>query len=227
MSFNQYDAFADDFARTRSRPWDFMVTFMQELTDLGLLRQYNLGLDVGCGNGQNAILFQKNTLNLIGLDLSWMLLRKARNKYSHVVNADLNALPFREDIFDFGMCVAVLHHILGRDARQQAVRGMKRVMKPGGDGIVTVWRRWQDRFHKIFLYEGFHNAELYFPAGRKDFGDIDIGWGESTSQTRHPRLYHLFTRAELRNLLAIFQILLLKVAGHKNSKTNYIAFIQK
>ncbi len=223
---SQYDAFAVDFARTRSHPWEFLITFMKELTDQGILNQYDLGLDIGSGNGQNAVLLQKRTKISIGLDLSWMLLHKAKNKYSQLIQADLLALPFRDRIFDFGMCVAVLHHIMGQKSRQQAVIEMKRITKSGGKILVTTWRRWQARFRKTFLHEGLSNATSYFPAGTKDFGDIDIGWRDSKSHILHSRSYHLFTKGELRNLLNCFQILRLLVLGHKNSRTNYVAFLQ-
>ncbi len=227
MSLSQYDAFAADFARTRSRPWQFLITFLQECRDLGLMKQYGLGIDIGCGNGQNSTLLSKNTLDSVGLDASWTLLRMGKHKYSHLIHADLQMIPLRGETFDLGACVAVLHHVIGRETRQQAVAEIKRIMKPGGNLILTVWRRWQRRFWKFFLHEGFYNASLYFPAGKKNFGDIDVGWRDSTSHALHSRLYHLFTRAEMGALLTTFQILLFKLTGHKNSKTNYIVFLQK
>ncbi len=227
INLSQYDVFAADFARTRARPWDFLVAFMQELTDLDLLKQHEIGIDLGCGNGQNASLLSKNALVSVGIDTSWKLLRMGKNKYSHLIHADLQMIPLRGETFDFGACVAVLHHVIGRETRQQAVAEIKRILKPGGNLILTVWRRWQRRFWKFFLHEGFYNASLYFPAGKKNFGDIDVGWRDSTSHALHSRLYHLFTRAEMRTILTTFQILLFKLTGHKNSRTNYIVFLQK
>jgi len=227
MSLNQYDAFADDFAHTRSRPWDFLVTFIQELTTLGILKQGSLGVDIGCGIGQNAVLLYPRAQLCIGMDLTARLLHKAKTRYSHLIQADLQAIPLRGETFDLCLCIAVLHHILGRDARQQAVSEMKRIMKTECPLIISVWRRWQLRFRKTFLHEGFHNAALYFPAGTKEFGDIDIGWTDSTSLTHHSRVFHLFTRTELRELLNSFHIFLLKTVGHKDFKDNYLACVTK
>ncbi len=224
---SQYDAFANDFARSRSRPWDFLVAFMQELTDLKLLKQYELGIDIGCGNGQNSTLLENISSIYVGLDLSWELLCKAKKNNSDLIQADVQAMPFRDETFDFGLCVAVLHHVLGRGSRQHAINEIRRIMSPRGNLFVTVWRRWQVRFRKFFLHEGFCNAVLYFPAGQKDFGDVELGWGDPKHRIIYPRSYHLFTRAELRNLLNNFQILFSKLTGHKNERTNYIAFLQR
>ncbi len=224
---SQYDAFAEDFARTRSRPWEFLVAITHELTGLGLLKLYDLGVDIGCGIGQNSTLFLQNSHIRIGLDLSLELLCKTKKKYSDLIQADLQAMPFRGETFDFALCVAVLHHILGRESRQQAINEIGRIMNARGNLFLTVWRRWQDKYRKFFLHEGFHNASQYFPAGWKDFGDVELGWGDPKHRINYPRSYHLFTRSELRNLLNIFQVLFFKLTGHKNSRTNYVAFLQK
>lgn len=224
---NQYEAFAKDFARTRSRPWEFLVDVRQELIHSGILKQYEIAVDLGCGNGQNSILFRENFQTCLGLDLSWQLLCMAKSKYLNLIQADVGALPFRSETFDFGYSIAVLHHIIGREYRRQVVNEMKRVLKVRGHLFLTVWRRWQGRFAKHFLREGFHNAAEYFPAGLKEFGDVNVGWDDSKTNTRYPRLYHLFTRTELRNLLTPFQVLYFTATGHKRAKTNFVAFLQR
>ncbi|OLS13881.1 MAG: hypothetical protein RBG13Loki_2502 [Promethearchaeota archaeon CR_4] len=186
-----------------------------------------LGVDLGCGIGQNVDLLSPLAQVCIGIDLSLKLLHQAKLRYSHLIQADVQAIPFRGEIFDLGLCIAVLHHVLGRDARQQAVVEMKRIMTTGGTLLISVWRRWQYRFRKIFLQEGFRNAALYFPAGTREFGDIDIGWTDSTTHQRSPRLYHLFTQSEMRDLLKVFHIMLVKLAGHQESKDNYLACVTK
>jgi ubiquinone/menaquinone biosynthesis C-methylase UbiE len=59
-----------------------------------------------------------------------------------VAQADVTKLPFAGGIFDVVICSEVLEHI---EDNQTAVAELVRVLKPGGDLVVTVPRFWPER----------------------------------------------------------------------------------
>ncbi|HMF32563.1 MAG TPA: class I SAM-dependent methyltransferase [Candidatus Lokiarchaeia archaeon] len=222
-----YEPFAEHFARTRANPWLFLEKFIQKSIPQDFERAINWGADFGCGIGQNAVLMNTLTNKALGVDLSWSLLQFAKDQYDCRVHCDLSFLPFRGDVFHYCQCVAVLHSIMGRSSRAQALAEIARVMKKGGYCFVTVGKRWHPRFRKYFLHEGLQNAASYFPAGDGDFGDIDLGWKEPSTGTRYPRFCHFFSEGEFRDLLVPLKILNFKRVGRKKRKDNYAAFVQK
>ena len=97
-------------------------------------------LDVGCGTGSLALAAKRRvgpSGSVHGIDASPEMIARARYKArkanAEVVfeNAVAEALPFPDARFDVVLSTVMLHH-LRRDARQQAVREMKRVLKQGG-----------------------------------------------------------------------------------------------
>lgn len=85
-------------------------------------------LDIGCGSSQTAGDFTR----FIGLDIDIKKLRylkytKLLDKY--YVNATLEALPFKNDVFDTIICSEVIEHI---PKSEILVKNMYQVLKPSG-----------------------------------------------------------------------------------------------
>lgn len=85
-------------------------------------------LDLGCGGGWRLY----TTIGpVVGLDLSVSSLQRAASLYTAVARADLGALPFAEDSFDFVVSSDVIGHV--RREQKDAVLGeIYRVLKRGG-----------------------------------------------------------------------------------------------
>lgn len=101
----------------------------------------DLILDAPCGRG-----FYLNMLRyvskctLIGLELDWEVINKARRntatlKDMMLNNASLYALPYADDTFDAAILSEVLEHL---DHDVQGLREVYRVLKPGGVVAITV-----------------------------------------------------------------------------------------
>lgn len=93
-------------------------------------------LEVGCGTGN--VLKQVVRGTRIGLDISFRLVRVAREKCStgtSFVSADAETLPFRAGSVDKVLCTEVLEHVLRPEAVLQEIL---RVLRPGGIAIVSV-----------------------------------------------------------------------------------------
>jgi ubiquinone/menaquinone biosynthesis C-methylase UbiE len=90
----------------------------------------SLVLDVGCGTGNNTLLFQRAVkTRTIGIDFSYGMLLKAKEKQSPIVftQAPAENLPFRRNIIDFIFMTEVIHHI---ENVNSSISEMNRVLKP-------------------------------------------------------------------------------------------------
>lgn len=105
-------------------------------------------LDAGCGSGRHLCeAFRSPGVEVAGVDLSPADLGKARAFLSlmareregrwSVACADVERLPFAGGVFDVVVCAEVLEHVFDNRA---AVAELVRVLKPGGDLVVTVPR---------------------------------------------------------------------------------------
>ncbi|MCE5262240.1 MAG: class I SAM-dependent methyltransferase [Deltaproteobacteria bacterium] len=110
-------------------------------------------LDAGCGSGRHLCEpFRTPGVDVVGVDLNRGDLGKARGYLSLmsgeksgrwvVAQADVTQLPFGDGSFDVVVCSEVLEHIADNRA---AVQELVRVLKPGGDMVVTVPRFWPER----------------------------------------------------------------------------------
>ena len=80
--------------------------------------------DIGCGNGVITNSFIKKWW-VIGTDRSRQAIRFAK---SDRVQADINALPFQDNVFDFVICSEVLEHLPSR-ILADAIQELQRISK--------------------------------------------------------------------------------------------------
>lgn len=158
--------------------------FRSELAALAQRWQRGRLLNVGCGHGPDFIPF-KGSFELHGIDFSPKMLELARkyaDKYKFSVNlveADARNLPYADGSFDWAIAIATYHHIADKEARLQALKELRRVLRPGGEAFITVWNRWQPRFW-------LKGKDIQVPWRRKD--------------GTFYRYYHLFSYGELEEL---------------------------
>jgi ubiquinone/menaquinone biosynthesis C-methylase UbiE len=120
--------------------------FRPELENLARRWQHGRLLNVGCAHGPDFLPF-KSSFELHGVDFSPVMLdyaRKYAEKYDFSVNlaeADARSLPYADETFDFAISVAVYHHIETPEGRLQALKELRRVLKPGGEAFITVWNK--------------------------------------------------------------------------------------
>jgi ubiquinone/menaquinone biosynthesis C-methylase UbiE len=145
---HDYESIAEDFSQTRQNPWQEFSLFES------FLHPSDRVLDLGCGNGRLLDFLHGKIADYTGLDISQKLLQEARKKYSHghFLVGDMLSLPFPDAFFDVVFCIASLHHIPSRDFREKVILEIKRVLKPQGFFILTVWNLWQLKFLKYFPF---------------------------------------------------------------------------
>jgi ubiquinone/menaquinone biosynthesis C-methylase UbiE len=122
----EYDAYSKE-------SYSLVIKRINELLNKGKI------LDIGCGTGAFSFRFEKAGFEVVGLDLSYELIKIAksiaRKKKSNAkfIVGDAEKLPFDNDCFDICFCGAMLHHFTDF---QNVIKEAKRVTKPKGFVIV-------------------------------------------------------------------------------------------
>jgi 2-polyprenyl-3-methyl-5-hydroxy-6-metoxy-1,4-benzoquinol methylase len=97
-------------------------------------------LDAGVGTGRFAVWLTRKGFEVVGVDVSKEMLKKAKEKAQtlprkiHIVLGDVNFLPFREGVFDNYICINVVNHIPEIDG---FLKEVKYVIKQKGIFIVN------------------------------------------------------------------------------------------
>ena len=137
-----------DYHRTPDPSWEYYPTYLAKLEFvrrwLADLPDAFRVLDAGCGEGVLVDEFAAR-LRIEGIDPNYASER--------VRSGSLTALPYEDDTFDRALCLDVLEH-LGFDEQPRALAELRRVLKPGGELLVSVpnLAHLQSRLH--FLLRG-------------------------------------------------------------------------
>ena len=146
--------------------------FREQLVRQARLEPGHSVLDIGCGTGSLAIAAKRRVgaQGMVhGIDASPEMIARARRKASKAgvdvafTSGVVEALPFPDGHFDAVLSTLMLHH-LPRAAREQCVREVRRVLKPGGRVLAVDFGRATGE--RKSLIEHFHRH------GRVDVHDI-------------------------------------------------------
>lgn len=179
---------------------------------------------MGCGNGRNILYFKEKLAEYYGVDNSTELIKIAKEKHPQKdfrVDNALN-LSFASNFFDKVYSMAVLHQIPSEEFRLKFLKEAKRVLRPKGLLVLTVW----NLYRTDHILEVAKNAFLKFIGQTKlDYRDILVPWGDRTE-----RYYHFFTQKELKNLAERAGLKVLEVGVVKsddNDRQNIYMIAQK
>jgi ubiquinone/menaquinone biosynthesis C-methylase UbiE len=197
-----YDTIAGKFSSTRAFMWRDLG-FIKDLVKPG-----DRVLDFGCGNGRLAGFLDKKYKEYVGADISQKLIDIAKQRYNSEKTKFIKIGPtskssgratkkgcgrtslvlfFEENYFDIIFSIAVFHHFPSSEYALEIIKELRRVLKPGGKIVVTVWNLWQKQYLK-FHQESNGNwarASIPFRAGENIFY----------------RYHHPFQKEELVELL--------------------------
>jgi ubiquinone/menaquinone biosynthesis C-methylase UbiE len=164
----EWEQLAEPWERARRNAWPRVAEFAETF------RAGERILDLAGGNGRHGVLALKNGASVVDADFSRSLLHFAAERGLAVAQCDARDVPFRKHTFDGALFVAALHCIPTRPGRIGALTELRRVLKPGGRALVTVWSRFRE--------QGFRGWNV---------PDADVPWGDVE------RYYHFYTPVEL------------------------------
>ena len=151
----EWDLIAESFDTTRRYSWKECLDFIEEM--------HGIAIDIGCGNARHLIPMAERCKLAVGIDASvkmaeiaYKKVREAKLKNVAVICGDACNLPFKDNFFDFALFIASLHNIQGRKNRIKPLAELKRVLKPDGKALISVWAKWQDRWRLYFLKNIFN-----------------------------------------------------------------------
>ncbi|KKT17596.1 MAG: hypothetical protein UV98_C0005G0010 [Parcubacteria group bacterium GW2011_GWB1_43_6] len=188
-TIEDYNLIAEDFSRTRQYAWPGLRSLAKHL------KPSDNVLDLGCGNGRLLQIFKEIDINYTGIDNSEKLIELAKKAYPGItfLVTDALHLPFPSDSFDKIYSIAVLHHIPSQELRIKFLEEAKRVLKPDGLLILTVWDLWRGRGWKLNLKYGILKI---LGLSKMDFKDVFVPWAK-----KYQRYVHCFTKGELVDLI--------------------------
>lgn len=192
-----YNSIASEFSQSRQ----FMSKDLEIFTPY--LHPNQKILDLGCGNGRlvnflEAHLKQNPSFSFeyIGIDNSEGLLEQAKKNHPNYqfTTGDQLKIPLKDNSVDLILNVRAFHHIPSKKLRLRALNEMKRVLKPNGTLIITVWNLWQKKQLKHLVKAA---GRSILSLGNYSYKDTYIPWGNQKEQ----RYYHAFTTNELNKLV--------------------------
>ncbi|TFB08151.1 class I SAM-dependent methyltransferase, partial [Candidatus Atribacteria bacterium MT.SAG.1] len=162
-------------------------------------------------------------IDYIGVDFSEKLIEIAKEKYPKIKFqvADALNLPFPNNYFDKIYSIAVLHHIPSEQFRMQFFKEARRILKPNGFLILTVWKTESKKNLKLFL----RDTTLKL-TGKLEKGDTFRPWGNKNAE----RYFHYFSKKELTSLAeqAMFKIIKQGIiTNQRGNRKNIYLIIQK
>ncbi|AET73262.1 hypothetical protein PGAG_00373 [Phaeocystis globosa virus 12T] len=188
-----YQDIAQHFNNTRVYKWSWVVDFLNKYTG------DNLILDLGCGNGRNMV---HNQIKFIGIDNCDKFIHICRGKGLEVYNYNITDVRLKSNLVDAIICIAVFHHLSTVEHRIEALKEMKRLVKPGGKILISVWSINQPA-----------NSKRHF----NNYGNNIVLW--NNYGTTYERFYYIFEVDEIKEL---FKSIGLNLISHELNYGNEI-----
>ena len=142
-------------------------------------------LDLGCGTGNYTTALGARGYEMLGLDRSGLMLRKARSKVSNLllIGADAANLPFANRTFDGAICTLAIHHFDDLEASfAEAARVLDR-------GRLVIFTALPEQMKRYWLSAYFPVMMERAAAAMPDWNTIEISLRRAGFRTWTQKLH--------------------------------------
>lgn len=174
-----YEEIAFEFDSTRQFVWPCVKLFLDNI------KENSMGLEIGCGNGKN--MRYRNDLKMKGIDFCENFIKICHKNNLDCKIGDMRNIEYNDNLFDFTLSVAVLHHLYKPEDRLKALKEHIRVTKVGGKLFILVWAHQQKEERRQLNKK-----------------DEMVSWQRKTGEIVY-RYYHMYDKDELINELKNFK----------------------
>ena len=176
-----YEKIAKHFSNTRVYTWSWIRDFIERQSSNSLI------YDIGCGNGRNINPDRDRDRDrdkkFIGIDNCREFLKICRERGLEVVEASMTSIPLLSGTADAIICIAAFHHLSKMEDRILSLLEMKRLVKPGGRILISVWAKEQPtKTRRTF----------------DRYGDNMVRWDKFGE--KYDRYYYIFEKKEIERL---------------------------
>ena len=190
-----YELIAHHFKVTRVFTWSWIDTFVHSINKNSLI------YDIGCGNGRN---MGYKDYNFIGIDNCENFINICREKKYKVILSNMMNIELPDNSGDAIISIASFHHLSTHENRIKALQEMKRLIKPNGEILISVWSINQPDKTKVKFDK---------------YGDTIVKWNK-----KYDRYYYIF---QIDEILQLFKLANLHVIQHKYDCGNEIFILTK
>lgn len=202
-----WDEISDLWNEYRKRPFEIVKNF--------LVGKKGKTIDLGCGSGRNMI--KNRNVEYYGVDISSNQLKAAEKLVNEkeinsiLIKSSVDNLDnelFENEMFDYGLFIATLHCLETKKKRENSLKEFYRVLKKGGEGLISVWNSGDSRFEEV---------------RKEKCKDIYMSWKKDGKE--YYRFYYLYGKDELIKLIEGVGLKILEINDKETdrfSKKNWI-----
>lgn len=207
LLLESYDRIAPLFSETRRWP-------LKDCTPLEhIIKNGDVVLDVGCGNGRIFDLFARRDISYIGIDASTALIQEAQKQYASEKGArfivgDMADSEIYEELREqCGVLIscAAFHHLPLVQDRENVLSYWHSALGIGGTLFLTVWNLWRFSFKEKTVWKYAIENSLTSEDGcerRYGIDHDDLSWRDLITQWQSgnisvPLYYYAFRARDL------------------------------
>jgi len=144
-----YNRVAKEYAETRKKEWGLWEEIKKYFLRRHSRSKFRV-LDLGCGSGRLLDYLKRDfegKFEYVGVDYAGEMIKVARKRHPEDENVKFQIAQigfksmsnFKVKSFDLVTMVASYHHVFEKRERIGLLKGIKKILKPGGRLVVTVW----------------------------------------------------------------------------------------
>ena len=123
-------------------------------------------LEIGCGSGRFTEVLLKHDAIVVSVDMSIAVIANKKNfpisERHLIIQADMNKLPFKDEVFDYIICIGVLQHT---PDSFESINNSQRVLKKGGTYVLDHYTHTLSYYTKTTFL--FRKAISYYNKDKK------------------------------------------------------------